>query len=178
MANRLAKLFPALLAALWTSSCASPPPPPEPPPPPGIRPGCFAWREIRGDHDRLDEFKSLRDRVVAIFEEAARFPGQSGQPSPAAKEIPAIRAAFDDQHAPEELSASIAYFQDGPYPGVGMADALEGVELTLRRAAAKSKPVELTLVLSDGFPAGPVDGKVDGLGANWSPARVMIGVRA
>src|SRR4051812_1842114 len=112
MPTSLAKLGTALLAALWASSCSTPPASRPEPLPKGGRLGAFAWREIRGDHDRLDEFKSLRDRALAIFEEAARFPGEGRQPSPGAKKIPAIRVAFDDQHAPDELTARVVYFDD------------------------------------------------------------------
>jgi hypothetical protein len=123
---------------------------------------------MHGEHDKLDEFRSMRDRAMAVFEEAARFPGQGGAPSPAAKEIPAIRAALDDQHAPEELSACVTYFD-----GAGS----EGIEIELRRTPAKSPPSELVLDLVDEAVAGAVDGKLDSVGAIWSPGRVTIALR-
>jgi hypothetical protein len=174
----------ALAAALAGASCRTPaassdaPPAVVAAPPPGV----FAWRDIRGGEDKIDAFKDLRDRVIGLFEAAAKFPGESGQPSPAAREVVEIKKTFDDQHAPEELSARIEWFDRA----IGYEDhghqyghATEGLEVRLRRAPLHDSASELRVVVQELVLATSVSGQPNDFEFGWlsDGSRVALDLR-
>jgi hypothetical protein len=189
---RLAAGALALSLAVGCASAEPSEPPPlknEPPPrhaedgtgkpPVGVRAGAFSWRDVRGGQDRIEAFCDLRDRTVALLEEAARFPGQGGAESPALRELPAVRATFDETRAPEQLDARVVYFDRERRPPTDRDEVpAEGVEIRLRRLDARGPARTLTVTLEDTANAGMVDGEVDRISIRWSPASLTIDVES
>lgn len=152
------------------SACAAPPraaaPARDGEPPPGVRPGAFSWREVRGGQDKIEAFQDLRDRALSLFEEAARFPGRGGAPSPAARALPDVRASFDETRAPDQLEARVVYFDRTP--------AAEGIEVRLLRRDRAAGPLALTITIEDVALGDAVDGRADRLSIRWEPAALAI----
>ena len=167
-------VFSAVSLAL--GACFEPHSVPKPPPdslPQGVRAGAFFWREVRGDRDRLAEYRVLRDLAVGVLAETAGSP--TGAPFPAAFAVAEARETFDESFAPEELAARLFYFDRLSPP------AAEGVELVLERRRAVSRGVNasgeiysgkcvprLVLTLEDLCADGAVDGTFDRLRLEWS----------
>lgn len=168
-------LFALLAAALaGASSCADPRAGAEPgafrtrggfgePVPPGFPGGTFFWREVRGDRDKLDGYRDLRDRALAVLADAARYPGDGGAPSPAAQALETIRETFDETRSPAELEARVAYFDRTEPP------AAEGIDLVLVRHATGAPERTLRFTMEDLAQGGVVDGRIDRVKIVWSP---------
>jgi hypothetical protein len=165
----------AFALAAVAVGCQDPPPPPDPAPigravrgaddavPPGFPPGTFFWRVVRGDRDKLDDYRVLRDDALRVLEEAARFPAKEGAQSPAAQLLGEVRATFDESTGPSELEARLAYFDRTEAP------AAEGIALTLVRRATGAPERSLTLTLEDLATGGAVDGRIDRVRIAWCP---------
>lgn len=170
--NLLFAVVPALALA---ASCGDLPPPAPTVPPPlladgddppaGCPRGTFFWRVVRGDRDKLDSYRTLRDHAVTVVEEAARFPGRGGAPSPAVRLLAEVRDTFDDARRAGELEARIAYFDRVEAP------AAEGIELVLTRHGSGESERRLTLTLEDLAQGGAVDGVIDRVRIAWLPGR-------
>jgi len=156
--------------------------------PSGLPDGAFSWQEIRGGHDRLDAFQDLRDRTIALVEQALSLPGRpagasSGSRAPrdesgrsaADRALEAMRSTFDVARAPEELLARIAYFDRGRarHPGDapgGDSHEAEGIEIRLERHLAEGRSRALSVRLEDFARDGSVDGRLDRITIRWAAA--------
>jgi hypothetical protein len=157
----------ALLGSLaLLASCGGPTPRAADPPRGGetvLPRGTFCSRVVRGDRDKLDDYRTLRDEAVAVLEEAARFPGRAGASSPAVRLLGEVHDTFDESRRPQELEAAIAWFDRVEAP------AAEGIELILTRRAAGEPERTLRLTLEDLVQGGAVDGQIDRVRIVWSP---------
>ena len=134
------------------------------PVPAGFPAGTFFWRVIRGDRDKLDDYKKLRERVEHVLAKAARFPASgAGQGATALETLREARETFDETHEPRELEATVAWFDRTEAP------AAEGLEVTLTRHVSGEPDRTLRVTTEDLAAGGAVDGRIDRVRIFWAP---------